>query len=178
MKHGKIILGLTLVVAAAFALSTGIAIADNAAGKDAVLGAKDIGEKLFPEMVFYRGQLAPTQLRNTGGVRFADGFYTIAGLCDNSGYSSDVRQKFQGYLLTEVPLVIGGQSLKAGAYGFGFVEGGQLLLTDIGAHDLFQTASARDTEMKRPVPLQVVAGEKGAYRLYSGRDYVEWQAAK
>jgi hypothetical protein len=44
---------------------------------------------------------------------------------------------------------------------------------DLGAHDLFQPDSARDAEMKRPVPLQVV-NSNGKYRLYAGRDYVEF----
>jgi hypothetical protein len=44
-----------------------------------------------PDKVFFRGQLAPTQLRNTGGERFADDFYVVAGLCGNSGYATDVK---------------------------------------------------------------------------------------
>jgi hypothetical protein len=46
-------------------------------------------------------------------------------------------------------------------------------VTDIGAHDLFQTKSKADAEMKRPTPLQVVADtEANHYRIYSGRNYV------
>jgi hypothetical protein len=48
---------------------------------------------------------------------------------------------------------------------------------DLGAHDLFQIDSARDTEMKRPVPLQIVS-TGGKYRLYAGRDYVELARAQ
>src|SRR5258708_7800865 len=83
------------------------------------LKASDIKPKLFPETVFFRGQSAPVQMRNTGGVHFADDAYVLAGMVDNSGYSSGLRQKYQAYLLTEVPLQIGGQSVKPGAYGFG-----------------------------------------------------------
>jgi hypothetical protein len=32
-------------------------------------------EKLLPASVFYRGQAANTQLRNSGGVKFADGYF-------------------------------------------------------------------------------------------------------
>jgi hypothetical protein len=32
--------------------------------------------------------------------------------------------------------------------------------------------------MKRPVPLQVAEGAGGSYRLYAGRDYVEFSRAK
>src|SRR5258706_570528 len=44
--------------------------ADNppAAGKEVVLKAADISPKIFPERVFFRGQSAPEQFRNSGGV--------------------------------------------------------------------------------------------------------------
>jgi hypothetical protein len=148
------------------------AVAGPPAGSEAALKASDITGKLFPDQVFFRGQVAPTQMRNTGGIRFSDDFYVLAGLVDNSGYSSDIRQKYQGYLIVEVPLDIGGQKLAPGAYGFGFVTGDKFLVMDLGAHDLFQVASTKDAEMKRPVPLQVVSSG-GKYRLYVGRDYVE-----
>lgn len=147
--------------------------AQAAPGKDVVLKAADISPKIFPERVFYRGQVAPVQMRNTGGVHFADGFYVLAGLVDNSGYSTGVREKYQGYFLTEVPLEINGQSLKPGAYGIGFVQGSKFVVTDLGSNNLLEISGTRDAEIKRPVPLQVLAApEEGSYRLYLGRDYV------
>lgn len=158
-----------------------VARADNppAAGKESVLKSSDISPKIFPERVFFRGKIAPVQLRNTGGVHFADNLYVLAGLVDSSGYSTAIREKYQAYLLNEVTLEIGGQSLKPGAYGFGFVEGGKFIVMDLGANDVLQTASQRDAEMKRPVPLQVVVSSTaGSYRLYAGRNYVEFRRAQ
>jgi hypothetical protein len=118
-------------------------------------------------------------MRNTGGIHFADDFYVLAGLVDNSGYSTSIRQKYQAYLITEVSLLFAGQTLKPGAYGVGFIEGGKFVVLDLAANDLFQAASQKDTEMKRPVPLQITAGaEDGKYRLYAGRDFVEFSRAK
>ena len=147
------------------------------AGPEAALKAADISSKLFPEHVFFRGQVAPVQMRNTGGIRFADEMYVLAGLVDNSGYSSDIRQKYQAYLIAEVPVEVGGQKLQPGAYGIGFIAENKFIVMDLGAHDLFQTSSARDAEMKRPVPLQIT-GSGGKYRLYKGRDYVEVSRAQ
>jgi hypothetical protein len=181
MNRKKVVFGLGIATVFALFIVARNVVAEMtpAAGTETALAAKDVGAKLFPEKVFFRGQLAPTQLRNTGGVHFADDFYLVAGLCDSSGYASDVRQKFQGYLLSEVPLEIGGKSLKPGAYGFGFLNGGQVVVMDIGANDLFQAASAKDTEIRRPMPLQVLAApSKGTYRLYVGRDYVEFHRAQ
>lgn len=146
-----------------------------AEGKEAVLKAADITTKLFPERVYFRGQTASAQLRNTGGVHFADDLYVLAGLVDSSGYSTSIREKYQAYLLNEVTLEVGGQTLKPGAYGIGFLTGGKFVVMDLGANDVLQVASQRDAEMKRPIPLQVVASSPaGSYRLYLGRDYVEF----
>jgi hypothetical protein len=148
------------------------------AGQDTVLKAADITPKLFPEHVFFRGQVAPAQLRNTGGVHFADDLYVLAGLVDSSGYSTGIKEKYQGYLLSEVTLEIGGQTFKPGAYGFGFV-GGKFILMDLAANNLIETAGQRDTEMKRPIPLQVAASPTaGSYRLYVGRDFIEFRRAQ
>jgi hypothetical protein len=153
--------------------------ADTAPAKEGILTAADIGNKLLPEKVFFRGQIAPVQARNTGGVRYADGFLVFAGLVDSSGYSTGIREKYQAYLINEVPVEIGGQTLKPGAYGIGFLDGGKFVVMDVGANDVLQAASMKDAEMKRPVPLQFVAGAGvGNYRLYHGRDYVEFHRAK
>lgn len=147
------------------------------AGQDTVLKASDITPKLFPEQVFFRGKVAPAQLRNTGGVHFADDLYVLAGLVDNSGYSTAIKEKYQAYLFSEVTLEIGGQTVKPGAYGFGFVSG-RFILMDLAANNLIETGGQRDAEMKRPVPLQVVASlTAGSYRLYVGRDFIEFHRA-
>lgn len=165
-----------LLLASCLTRGTLVHAGNAPAGQDVVLKAADISPNLFPERVFFRGQVAPAQLRNTGGVHFADGLYVLAGLVDNSGYSTDIRVKYQGYLLNEVTLEIGGQTLKPGAYGFGFLDGGKFNVMDLAANDLLQTAAQRDAEMKRPMPLQVTPSPTGGtYRLYSGRDYVEFR---
>ena len=141
-------------------------------GKESALKAAEITGKIFPAQVFFRGQVAPVQMRNTGGIHFGDDAYVLAGLVDSSGYSSDIRQKYQGYLITEVALEVGGQKLPAGAYGIGFLAGDKFVAMDLGAHDILEGSSAKDAKIKRPVPLQIV-GSGGKYRLYVGRDYVE-----
>ena len=129
-------------------------------------------QKLLPAAVYYKGQSAPSQLRNSGGVKFGDGSYMLATLVDNSGYASDVAAKYQAYFVTEIPLKIGGQSLPAGVYGIGFIAGDKFVVTDVGAHDVFTVSSSNDDAMKRPTPLQVTTDPGGGYRLYAGRKYV------
>ena len=93
-----------------------------AQGSDTVLKPADC-QKLLPAAVYYKAQSAPTQLRNSSGIKFTDGYYLLSTLVDTSGYSSDVASKYQAYFITEVPIKIGGQSLPAGIYGVGFIAG-------------------------------------------------------
>jgi hypothetical protein len=145
----------------------------NAQGANTVLKPAET-QKLLPAGVFYRGQSAPTQLRNSAGVKFADGFYVLATLVDTSGYSTDLQAKYQAYFITEVPIKVGGTNLAAGVYGVGFV-GDKFLVTDVGGHDLLSVSTAEDAELKRPMPLQVVADAAGGgFRLYAGRKYVSF----
>lgn len=138
---------------------------------DKVLAASDV-QKLMPERVWYKGQAAPAQTRNSGGVKFADGSFVLATLVDTSGYSSDVQSKYQAYFITEAPLKIGAQSLPAGIYGVGFIGDNKFVVTDVGARDVFTVDSSNDAAMTRPRPLQVIADPAGGFRLYAGRRYV------
>ena len=140
-------------------------------GTDTILNATETA-KILPGPVFFRGQSAPVQGRNSGGIKSGDGMYVLATLVDTSGYSSAVQQKYQAYFITEVAIEINGHPLAPGVYGVGFV-GGNFGVMDIGAHDLFSVAATRDSELKRPTPLQVIAdGTAGRYRLYEGREFV------
>lgn len=155
------------VVGAAVMAAT---VSVKAQGGDTILKPADT-QKLLPANVFYRGQSATTQLRNSGGVKFADGFYVLATLVDTSGYSTDLQSKYQAWFVTEVPIKVGGKSLPAGVYGVGFV-GGKFIVTDVGAHDVLTVSSGEDAELKRPMPLQVLANPAGGFRLYALRHYV------
>lgn len=135
-------------------------------------------EALLPEKVYFKGQSAPVQIRNAGGTRFADGAVVFAVMVDTSGYSTAVQQKYQFYFVTETEVKFGGQSLRPGAYGAGFVEGDRFVVMDIGGHTLAEGATANDSEMKHPRPLQVRAERPDTVRLYLGRRYVLIEAAK
>lgn len=144
----------------------------KAQGGGTVLAPADV-QKLLPASVYYRGQQAPTQLRNSGGVKFADGSFVLATLVDTSGYSTGVAGKYQAYFIAETPIKLGGKSLAAGIYGAGFV-GGKFIVTDVGGHDVLSVIAGEDAALKRPLPLQVVAGQAGGFRLYAGRKFVSF----
>jgi len=76
-------------------------------------------------------------------------------MVDNSGYSSGLRQKYQAYLLTEVPLLIDGQSVKPGAYGFGSSSKATSSFSSSWRQRTLQASSQRDADIKRPTTLSI-----------------------
>jgi hypothetical protein len=140
-------------------------------GGGTVLKPADM-QKLVPPSVFYRGQTATTQLRNSGGVKFSDGFFVLAYMVDTSGYSTSVAALYQAQLITEVPIKVGGMDLPAGVYGIGFVADNKFVVTDVGAHKVFSVDTATDSGLTRPRPLEVLSDPSGGFRLYGGRRYV------
>src|SRR6201993_2158097 len=135
-----------------------------------VLSADEL-KKAVPTEYFYRGQKAPVQLRNAVGFQLADGKMMLASLVDASGYSTAIQQKYQGLLITETKLNIGGATLPSGQYGFGFAADGKFNVMDVANSDVLEAATETDQELKRPVPLKMVE-DNGAYKLYAGKKWV------
>ena len=177
----KTVRKLRLLVLAGF-LAAGVSIVQRQAVAQAAREAtaptgiltREQAANFLPDKVFYRGQSATTQARNAAGVQFAGGRLMLAAVVDTSGYSSAVAQTYQAYLITEVPLDFGGHLLAPGSYGFGFVAGEKMVLMDVGANLLLEARTAKDAEMKRPNPLQILPDPANPrqYRLYMGRTYV------
>lgn len=175
------------IVMFASILTSTVLIAQTTAGQSSVTTSNsmqavlDAGEaaKIMPASVFFRGQSASIQGRNSGGVRFEDKSMMLVSLVDTSGYSSQVQEKYQAYLITESVLNIGGHQLAPGAYGCGFISGDSFIVMDLGGHDLFTAHSTRDADLHRPTPLQILVGPGSSenYRLYAGRNYVSFRLA-
>lgn len=127
-------------------------------------------KKAVPEEFFFRGQKAPVQLRNATGFQTASGKVTFAALVDASGYSTAIQEKYQGMLITESKLNIGGSELAPGEYGFGFTAD-KFVVMNVASEDTLSVAYQTDAELKRAVPLKM--GEDGAgYKLYAGKKWV------
>jgi hypothetical protein len=131
----------------------------------------DETKHLAPDMYFFRGQSASVEVRNSGGFRLPGGRLVLFGLVDTGGYSTDVKAKYQGFLISEVKLGIEGKDLAPGQYGFGFSKEGRFVVMDVGATELWSVASHTDSVLPRPRPLIVIRQGSG-YRLYAGRQWV------
>lgn len=127
--------------------------------------------RIVPSSFYFEGQSAPTQMRNAAAARLGPKRHVIAGLVDTSGYSSEVRAKYEGFLITDSAVAIGGTDLGVGAYGFGFSNDGKLNIFDVAGTRLITVDAAKDSALRRPRPLMMVKADDGL-RLYSGRNYV------
>jgi hypothetical protein len=127
--------------------------------------------RITPNSFYFKGQSAPTQMRNTAAAKLGAERFVIVGLVDTSGYSAEVRAKYEGFLITDSPIKINGESLPTGAYGFGFSNDGKMNVMDIAGNDVLSVSSTNDKALRRPRPLMMTMAQDGV-RFYSRRDYV------
>ena len=127
--------------------------------------------RLVPNSFYFKGQSAPTQMRNTSAAKLGNERYVIVGLVDTSGYSAEVRSYYEGFFITDSPIKINGESLPTGAYGFGFSNDGKFNVLDLAGNKILTVSATNDKELRRPRPLMMTATEQGI-RFYTRRDYV------
>lgn len=128
-------------------------------------------ERVIPQGFYFEGQSAATQMRNAAAAQLGPRRFVMAGLVDTSGYASDVQAKYQGFIITDSPIVIGGARLATGAYGFGFSSGGWLNVMDVGGRRVLSVRARNDDRPQRPRPLMMTGALNGV-RLYAGRSFV------
>ena len=128
-----------------------------------------------PTTYFFDGKIAPVQMRNSAGFRVSSGKLVLAELVDTSGYATDITEKYQGLLITQVKLQIAGSELAPGAYGFGFTKEGKFLVMNVAADQVLSVSAQTDEKLAHPVPLKI-AEEGGGYLLHAGKKSVALKA--
>ena len=127
--------------------------------------------RVVPTGFYFEGQSAPTQMRNSAAARFGEKRHVVVGMVDTSGYSADVRAKYEGFFITDSAIRVGGEELGAGAYGFGFTDDSKFNLFDVGGRQILSVGTTSDRVLRRPRPLMMTK-EGAQVRLYSGRSFV------
>ena len=145
----------------------GLAIAQDSA---TILTGAELN-RVVPPGFYFQGLSAPTQMRNSAAVRFGSKRFVIAGLVDTAGYAADVRAKYEGFFITDSPIMINGSDLGTGAYGFGFSDDGKLQILDLAGNQILSVSTTRDNELRRPRPLMMTKTADGV-RFYNGKSYV------
>src|SRR5262245_66242059 len=112
IKRKSFFVVLSSILFAAFAVSA------NAQDYEVLTGAALT--KVAPKSVYFAGQSAETQMRNTAAARIGKDRFVVVGMVDTSGYSAEISGKYEGFFITDSPVKIGDKTLDTGAYGFGF----------------------------------------------------------
>jgi hypothetical protein len=158
-----------VVVAVSVALPALAQNVPDVSTTDKVLAAAEL-TRVVPTSFYFQGQSAPTQMRNSAAAR-VDNHYVIAGMVDTSGYSAEIRARYQGFFITDSAITVGGESLPTGAYGFGFSNDEKFNILDLGGNQVLSVSTTNDKSLRRPRPLMMTMEGK-TVRLYAGRDYV------
>ena len=138
--------------------------------KTAILTGAEL-TRIVPGAFYFQGQSAPTQMRNSAAVRFGTNRFVIVGMVDTSGYSAEIRERYEGFFITDSAITVGGETLPTGAYGFGFSNDGKINILDLGNNQVLSAATTKDSALRRPRPLMMTLDGTNV-RLYRGRDYV------
>jgi hypothetical protein len=128
-------------------------------------------KKVVPASFFFSGQNASVQMRNSAGLKNGAGKIMIAGLVDTTGYATSIVEKYQGFLITEARISIGGSSLEPGAYGFGISKEDKFNVMNLAGTEALSVPMTADEKRAHPVPLKLEK-DGSAYRLYAGKKYV------
>lgn len=163
-------LGLRAALGAGVLLLLLLPVAAHAQGWPRILEGAEL-ERVVPQGFYFEGQSAPTQMRNAAAAQLGPRRFVMAGLVDTSGYSSDVQAKYQGFIITDSPVTVGGARLPTGAYGFGFTSDGWLNVMDVGGRRVLYVRARSDDRLQRPRPLMMTDARNGL-RLYAGRSFV------
>jgi hypothetical protein len=172
MRRG--LLRLVLVSAAILAVGVGFAAAQRAFQ---MVTGKEL-DKAFIKDFYLEGNSIPVERRNFVMVT-AGGSRVLAGLLDTTGYSSQIRQKYIGMLITETDLSVCGKNVHVGSFGMGIDRPGEssqkdatFFLYNQAGEKVLECSSKHDAQIATPRPLQILLAQGVPARLYLGRFWV------
>jgi hypothetical protein len=137
-------------------------------------------EAAIPNDFYLEGNRIPVEKRNAALLKTPAGARLVLALVDTTGYSSQVKQKYIGMLITEGSVSVCGVALSVGSYGFGLErpaatssEDAKFFLYNQAGEKVGNCNAKKDKELKQPKPLNVVLSKEAGARLYLGRHFVE-----
>jgi hypothetical protein len=133
-----------------------------------------------PGDFYLEGNRIPVQKRNSALLKNAKGSRVVVGLIDTTGYSSQIKAKYVGFLITETHVSVCGTALGVGSYGFGLERPAATSNGDAtfriynqAGEKLGECAAKKDDSVKQPKPLGVTTDKTGPARIYLGKYVVE-----
>jgi hypothetical protein len=137
-------------------------------------------DSALPKDFYLEGNAIPTQKRNAAMLKTPAGTRALLALIDTTGYSSQIKQKYIGMIITEGKLSVCGISLGVGSYGFGLDRpaapsnaDAKFFLYNQAGEKAGECSAKKDTSLKQPSPLKVVVGKADTATLELTRYVLE-----
>jgi len=137
-------------------------------------------ESAIPNDFYLEGNRIPVEKRNAVLLKTPAGARLVLALIDTTGYSSQIKQKYIGMVITEGTVSVCNVPLSVGSYGFGLVkpaatssEDAKFYLYNQAGETVGECAAKKDSAVKQPKPLNVVLSKEAGARLYLGRYFLE-----
>jgi len=137
-------------------------------------------ESAIPNDFYLEGNRIPVEHRNAVLLKTPGGARLVLALIDTSGYSSQIKQKYTGMVITEGAVSVCSVALSVGSYGFGLEkpaatsnEDAKFHLYNQAGETVGDCSAQKDSAVKQPKPLNVVVSKEGEARLYLGRYFLE-----
>ncbi|MGA2988175.1 MAG: hypothetical protein ABSG32_30725 [Terriglobia bacterium] len=147
-------------------------------GFEAVTG--DAFTRAVPGDFYLEGNRIPVDKRNAALLKNAKGARVVVALILTAGYSSQIKQKYIGMLITETNISVCGNAVGVGSYGFGLERPAATSNADApfriynqAGEKVGECAAKKDNSVKQPKPLTVTTGISGPTKLYLGRYVIE-----
>jgi len=146
-------------------------------------GYESITGKAFdmamPKDFYLEGNRIPIEPRNAAILKSSSAPRILFALLDTTGYSSQIKQKYIGMIITEGRISVCGNPLEIGSYGFGLDKPTAPSTAEAKFHVYNQAGGEAvscsvpyDKGLKAPKPLAVATGKEGA-ALLLGRYKIE-----
>jgi hypothetical protein len=136
--------------------------------------------KAIPADFYLEGNRIPVEKRNAVLLKTPAGARVVLALIDTTGYSSQIRQKYIGMLISEGKISVCGISVGVGSYGFGLDtpkppsdENAKFMLYDQAGEKVGECAAKKDNSIKLPKPLAVTTAKGEPAKLELGKYILE-----
>jgi hypothetical protein len=140
----------------------------------------DAFTRAVPADFYLEGNRIPVEKRNTAVLKNANGARMVIGLIDTTGYSTQIKQKYIGMLITEMPISVCGIAVGVGSYGFGLDRPAPTSTADApfkvynqAGEKLGECAAKKDDSIKQAKPLATITPQGGPAKVYLGKYVIE-----
>jgi hypothetical protein len=136
--------------------------------------------KAIPNDFYLEGNRIPVERRNAVLLKTPAGARVVLALIDTTGYSSRIKEKYYGMLISEGKISVCGISVGVGSYGFGLDTpqppsdaDAKFILYDQAGEKVGECDAKKDNSIKLPKPLTVTTAKGEPARLELGKYILE-----